>query len=90
MDIYQYIEYIAKVVYNVAMKIKPPPTKVRIFCTETVRSVKARVMLKDDNNLKVEMPTGYVMKMQRKTRPANCYYFRVGDLEFTTDGVLIQ
>lgn len=72
------------------MKIKPPPTKVRIFCTETVRSVKARVMLKDEDNLKVEMPTGYVMKLQRKTRPISCYYFRVGDLEFTTDGVLIQ
>ena len=90
MDIYQYIEYIAKVVYNVAMKIKPPPTKVRIFCTETVRSVKARVMLKDDNKLNVEMPTGYVMLMHRKPRLPNCYYFRVGDLEFTTDGILIQ
>jgi hypothetical protein len=90
MDIYWNIEYIDQTAYNVAMKIKPPPTKVRIFCTETVRSVKARVMLKDDVNLNVEMPTGYLMKMQRKTKPWDCYYFRVGDLEFTTDGVLIQ
>jgi len=71
------------------MKIKPPPTKVRIFCTETVRSVKARVMLKNETKLNVEMPTGYVMKMEKKSQPLNCYYFRIGDLEFTTDGILI-
>lgn len=72
------------------MKIRPVPTKVRVFCTESHRSIKAKVLHQDLSTLRIEMPTGYIMKLEKKTKPIGCYYFRIGDLEFTTDGVLIN
>lgn len=71
------------------MKTAREPTKVRIFCTESTRSVKARVINKSRENLEVEMPTGFVMHLHKKNRPQMCYYFRIGELEFLTDGELI-
>lgn len=71
------------------MKTPREPTKVRIFCTESTRSVKARVLQKNSNTLEVEMPTGFIMNLHKKNRPQVCYYFRIGFLEFTTDGELI-
>lgn len=72
------------------MKERPLPTKVRVFCTESTRSVKAKVLDHNTDNLKVELPTGFVMKFTKKTRPTSCYYYRIGQLEFTTDGILIN
>lgn len=71
------------------MKTKREPTKVRIFCTESTRSVKARVINKSREDLEVELPTGFVMMLHKKNRPQACYYFRLGQLEFLTDGELI-
>jgi len=72
------------------MKIKPIPTKVRVFCTATERSVKALLVNRTKTQLKVELPTGCVLDLTLKPRTRNCYYFRICELEFMSDGILIN
>lgn len=68
-------------------KKKSPQEKNRVYveCSETVRRVKGKIICKDDRNLEVEMPTGVVLKMQKRTRRGQ-YSFRFGLIEFLSDG----
>jgi hypothetical protein len=59
--------------------------RVYIECSETTRRVKATVIEYNDRELSVEMPTGFRMVMTRKNR-RRAYSWRVGMLEFLTDG----
>jgi hypothetical protein len=68
-------------------KKKTPQDKNRVYveCSDTVRRVKGKIINKDDRSLEVEMPTGYVLTMHKKTR-RGYYSFRFGLLEFLSDG----
>jgi hypothetical protein len=59
--------------------------RVYIECSETVRKVKGKIISKDERRLEVEMPTGVVLNMQKRTRRGQ-YSFRVGMIEFLSDG----
>lgn len=59
--------------------------RVYIECSETVRRVKGKIIHKDEQSLEVEMPTGFVMHMKKKTKRGQ-YRFRIGLLEFISDG----
>lgn len=70
------------------MRIKKPAkdkNKVYIECSDTVRKVKGVIIHKDEQKLDVEMPTGFVMHLQKKTKRGS-YRFRIGMLEFLSDG----
>ncbi len=66
---------------------KPTKEKNRVYieCSDTVRKVKGKIIHKDEQRLEVEMPTGFVMHMQKKTKRGQ-YKFRIGMLEFISDG----
>lgn len=66
---------------------KTPKDKNRVYieCSETFRKVKGVILRKDDESLDVEMPTGYVLNMQKRTRRGQ-YSFRIGMIEFLSDG----
>jgi hypothetical protein len=66
---------------------KDPVDKNRVYieCSETNRKVKAVILNRDEKQLEVEMPTGYVLQMQKRSRRGQ-YSFRVGMLEFHSDG----
>jgi len=66
---------------------KPPRDKNRVYieCSETVRKVKGKIIHKDEQKLEVEMPTGFVMHLQKKTKRGH-YRFRIGMIEFLSDG----
>ena len=59
--------------------------RVYIECSETTRKVKAVILNRDDRQLQVEMPTGYILQLQKKTRRSQ-YSYRVGMMEFHSDG----
>lgn len=67
--------------------IKEHSVKNRVYveCSETTRKVKGTILKKDERELEVEMPTGYILYMQKKTRRSQ-YSFRIGMVEFHTDG----
>lgn len=66
---------------------KEPVDKNRVYieCSETTRKVKATILNRDDRLLQVEMPTGYILQMQKRSRRGQ-YSYRVGMLEFHSDG----
>ena len=66
---------------------KEPINKNRVYieCSETTRKVKAVILDRDDKLLQVEMPTGYILNLQKKSRRGQ-YSFRVGMMEFHSDG----
>lgn len=66
-------------------KNKNIKNRVYIECSDTVRKVKGIILHKDEKSMQVEMPTGFVLKMQKKTR-RGYYAFRFGLLEFLSDG----
>jgi hypothetical protein len=59
--------------------------RVYIECSETSRRVKGKILSKDEKHLSVEMPTGVVLNMYKKTRRGQ-YSFRFGLIEFLSDG----
>ncbi len=70
------------------MRTKQPTkdkNRVYIECSETFKKVKGVILHKDDSRLEVEMPTGYVLQMQKKTKRSQ-YSFRIGMVEFLSDG----
>lgn len=73
------------------IKLKPevPKTKVYIECSETTRRVKALVLDHNDKELCVEMPTGFRMTMTKRSR-RRAYSWRVGMMEFLSDGKLVS
>jgi len=67
------------------LKDRPDKNRVYIQCSETERKVKATILKKDDRLLQVEMPTGFVLTMQKRNRRTH-YSFKVGIVEFHSDG----
>ena len=59
--------------------------RVYVQCSEMERKVKGWIINKQDNVMEVEMPTGFVMTMRRKTRRSP-FVMRVGLVEFYSDG----
>lgn len=70
-------------------KKETPKNRVYIECSETARRVKATVLDYSEKEISVEMPTGFVMTMTKrsKRRP---YIWRIGILEFVSDGKLVS
>lgn len=59
--------------------------RVYIECSDTERRVKGTILHKDERDLEVEMPTGFILRLQKKTRRGQ-YIFRSGMIEFLSDG----
>jgi hypothetical protein len=70
-------------------KEQPPKTRVYIECSETTRRVKATVLDYNEREMEVEMPTGFRMVMTKKSRRRS-YSWRVGMMEFLSDGKLVS
>lgn len=70
-------------------KEQPPKTKVYIECSETTRRIKAKVLDYTENEISVETPTGFRMVMVKKGRRRS-YSWRVGMMEFLSDGKLVS
>lgn len=70
---------------------KAPGIKNRVYieCSETTRRVKATVLTYDDTQISVELPTGFRMTMTKKSK-RRPYVWRIGVLEFISDGKLIN
>jgi hypothetical protein len=67
--------------------VQPTKDKNRVYieCSETFRKVKGIILHKDDSKLNVEMPTGYILQMQKRSKRGQ-YSFRIGMVEFLSDG----
>lgn len=63
--------------------------RVYIESSETTRRIKATVIGYGDREIEVETPTGFRMVMTRKSRRRS-YSWRVGMMEFLTDGKLVS
>jgi hypothetical protein len=59
--------------------------RVYVECSDTERRVKGVIIRKEDSELEVELPTGFVLKMKRRTRRSP-FVMRMGLLEFYSDG----
>lgn len=70
-------------------KEQAPKNRVYIECSETTRRVKAKVIAHSDKEIAVEMPSGFQMVLARKSRRRS-YTWRIGMLEFLSDGKLIS
>jgi hypothetical protein len=70
-------------------KEKPPKNRVYVECSETTRRVKALVLDHTDRLIEVEMPTGFRMVMTKRSK-RRAYSWRVGMMEFLSDGKLIS
>ena len=59
--------------------------RVYVECTDEYRRVKAWVIMRDENNIKVELPSGFVMTLEKRHNRGT-YKFQMGMLEFISDG----
>lgn len=66
-----------------------PKNRVYIECSETTRKVKATVLNYSEQEISVELPTGFQMVMTKKSR-RRPYVWRIGLLEFISDGKLVS
>lgn len=62
--------------------------RVYIECTDAHRRVKAFILDRNETVIKVELPTGAVMELQ-KNNVKGWYRFQIGMLEFVCDGKLV-
>ena len=65
-------------------------TKNRVYveCTDASRRVKGWILSKNETEIKVELPTGFIMELKKKHR-RGYYTFQTGLLEFISDGKAI-
>lgn len=71
-------------------KIRPKKSqqicnRTEIVCTDVDRRVKGTIVAKTENSLVVDLPTGFQMTLE-KTNRSKLYVYRVGTLEFISDG----
>ena len=66
-------------------KEEKPKNKTYVVCTDNEQRVKGLIVCKDDSNLVVDLPSGFQLTMTRKPK-RKLYVFRVGLLEFVSDG----
>jgi plasmid maintenance system killer protein len=63
--------------------------RVYLECSETTKRIKAIILTKNERELEVETPTGYILHLQKKTRRGQ-YSIRIGMVEFHSDGKLVN
>jgi len=62
--------------------------KVVVECSDTFKTIKAKIINRNSENIKVQMPTGFILDL--KKHPKRHYYsFRIGLIEFLTNGIEI-
>lgn len=59
--------------------------RVYVECTDAHRRVKGRILDKNEQTIKVELPTGFVMELTKRHWKGT-YTFQAGMLEFVCDG----
>lgn len=66
-------------------KVVKPANKTLVFCTDTNSKCKGVVVSKNESQLVVDLPTGFTMTLNRN-KGRKLYVYRVGTLEFVSDG----
>jgi hypothetical protein len=66
-------------------KIPKPRNKTLVYCTDNDAKVKGVIVHKTDAQLIVDLPSGFQMTLERAPR-RKLYVYRVGMLEFVSDG----
>lgn len=66
-------------------RISKPKNKTLVYCTDTNTKVKGVIVQKTDVMLVVDLPSGFQMTLERTPR-RKFYVYRVGLLEFVSDG----
>lgn len=74
---------------NKRKKDTTPKNRVYIECSETTKRIKAMVIELREKELEVETPTGFRMTMVKRGR-RRAYSWRVGMMEFLSDGKLVN
>ena len=62
-----------------------PRNRVYIECTDANRRVKATIISKTELDMKVLLPTGFVMNLKKRNK-SGIYLYHTGGLEFVSDG----
>lgn len=65
-----------------------PKNRVYIECTNANKRVKAWIISKSEDKISVELPTGFIMNLQKRHKNG-VYLFHTGGLEFISDGQLV-
>lgn len=75
---------------DMQIKVKKPrvANKCVVVCTDTDTRVKAQLVHKSDSELVLDLPTGFQMTLTKSTHKHKLYVYRVGMLEFVSDGWL--
>lgn len=68
------------------IKKNRPHNKCVVTCTDTDQRVKGVVIHKSELDLHVELPTGFVMNLQKKDIKRKVYQCQIGTWEFVSDG----
>lgn len=63
-----------------------PQNKCIVTCTDTNQKVKGTVKHKNDQELVIELPTGFVMNLQKRDAKRKVYVCQIGVWEFVSDG----
>jgi hypothetical protein len=67
-------------------KLEPKlKNKTYVVCTDNNQRVKGLIVQKNEDELVIDLPSGYQMHMTRKPK-RKLYIHHVGMLEFTSDG----
>jgi len=66
-------------------KTAKPKNKTMVYCTDDNSKVKGTIVCKTETELVVDLPTGFQMTLH-KLSPKRLYIWRVGTLEFVSDG----
>lgn len=59
--------------------------RVYVECTNENRRIKGLILSKSENDIKVELPTGFVMNLSKRHKNG-VYLLQIGILEFMSDG----
>jgi len=62
-----------------------PKNRVIVECTDANRRVKAVIIKKTETNIKVMLPTGFIMTLEKR-RQTGVYLYYTGGLESVSDG----
>ena len=60
--------------------------RVYVECTDAHRRVKGWIISQNEQVIKVELPTGFIMELTKKNQKGTVYTFYTGLLEFICDG----
>lgn len=63
-----------------------PHNKCVVTCTDTNQRVKGVVQHKSESELVIELPTGFVMMLQKTDQRRKVYVCQIGTWEFVSDG----